>query len=333
MNSTPFSGKRLLSMLLIEAMLMGLMPGSVFATGEGQTTTVVESTEAPQMGVPTEEEVPPVVVNPTAEGDVASLNVNDTETFYANIDDALAAANEAVAAGGTPETVTLKVLKDAVFAEDSLGYMANGVVATIALNGLTLDLNGCTLSVNTDNYYGFSTDEGYTTVLRDSSEGKTGKLECDYRSYQIAGTVNVYGGQVVGTEGNAAYALLADTAVLNHYDGIVSHARGIEGVYGGHTSIYGGTFTSYRDFHSVSKDKLTIYGGTFQDGILIYNNNDYVAPEDYLAPGHIFVDESGNVVTGDALGSTTVTVINCAATVTTTGGDTTICDSFEAAIA
>ena len=366
MEKKRFSGKRFLSILLVVSMLMGLMPGSVFATGENQSqTTVVESTTQPQQDnfveVQTQEEYEeqeaPPEVTPIAEGDEASVTVDGMETFYANIDEALAAANEAVAAGGTAETVTLKVLKDAT-------------VTDSYLNGFTLNLNGCTLTAADSHNYVVSS--GYTTVIMDSSDAQTGFLKSEnysggalynegtltVRGGQIGssrnrgsignnGTLNVAGGLFVNYVSNAHKSAVIhitggtfEDEVYNDYcDGTIYISGGrftsptvVKLYYGGSAYISGGTFASSVNYDvSVSDETVTlsISGGTFEGGIKTNSDEDSTA---YLAEGCVFVDESGNVITGEALKTTTVTVISPEAMVTDTKGATTYYEDVDAAL-
>ncbi|MBE6945023.1 MAG: hypothetical protein E7459_02920 [Ruminococcaceae bacterium] len=258
----------------------------------------------------------------------ASLTVGETTTTYLTVDKALAAANAAVATGSyTHEQITLKLLKDASFRSESVEW-SSAVRLTVYLNGFTLDLNGYTLRHTTTSGTALCylcTSSGYTTVITDSSPEGKGRL-MTLRDYRVEGTVNLLNGEVT-TQDADNYAFGVDGS-LNIYGGTVgSRLRGDTG----QINIYGGTFTNSYDIEwTTSLCQIAAYGGTFPGGIRVRGRT--TNAESVLAPDHVFVDENGDVVTGEALKTTTVTVKNPVAIVTTAGGVTTTYDSLQVAV-
>lgn len=251
----------------------------------------------------------------------ATVTVGETTTTYLTVDHALAAVNAAVATGSyTYDQITLKLLKDCGFSDESV----NEEYGQIELNGFTLDLNGYLLKAHENHrFVGFTIEQGYTTAIRDSGEAGTGKLQPIDNFVVVYGTVNVYGGEVVGWGNGRAWNV---SGVMNIYGGTYSGP-----IYAFNTlNVYGGVFTKNNDFWQDGEEcEITLYGGTFVNGINEYKNKDV---NTYLAPGHVFVDENGRVVTGEALKTTTVTVKNPVAIVTTAGGVTTTYDSLQVAV-
>lgn len=139
--------KRILSMLLCIIMCAAMLPFSAMATD-------VQQPEMPEDGG---EGIAPYAVDP-AEAE-ASVTLNGDTVYYATVEEALAAAQEAANAG-----CLLKLENNAVFDTE---IQIKGGTFTLDLNGKTLTASGPYLGI-----YIYGTD----LTITDSSEGQSGTI-------------------------------------------------------------------------------------------------------------------------------------------------------------
>ena len=205
----------------------------------------------------------------------ASVTVSGATTYYATLDAAWTAANSATAAS------TIKLLKAATVTTRLTYDNEND-------QNCTLDLNGHTITSNTDNRYPLYINNASTTfTITDGTVGKSGKLSITttYSSGEIsavnlnAGTLLLEGGTIEVTTGgnhtNGVYVNSGTTFTMN--DGIIhvttTNSKRGRGVYTkGTTTINGGVI----NMETANNGTVVYYSAgtaTINDGKFQITNN------------------------------------------------------------
>ena len=254
--------KRVLSMLMVLALCLTLLPAPAWA-----------AEDTPEGGVPAADEQPAVQSEPapqaaevSAENAVAQVgNVN-----YANITDAFAAVKEN---GGT-----LTLLANCKTPNTSEKFDISG--------NYTLDLNDCTLT----GWLNLSETSMSLTVKDSGTNGKIQATGSWPALWADGGDVTIESGTLATQSKNAQALVFGDNdacKTLTITGGSFETGYVNIGASGGKTVISGGAFHELR-VNGDSK-RVTLSGGTF-DTVKRRKNGSTIAPADLLKNGYVFVN-------------------------------------------
>ena len=160
----------------------------------------------------------------------------------------------------------------------------------------TFDLNGFTVSGNSDNYI-FGLTNRSKIVIKDSVG--TGKIINTNESFGSVfaneGTLIIEGGNIIST---AKSAIKSDNTVIVYGGSISGKTYGIESE--GNVVIYDGEISGqkYGLYMSTKTGPVaTLYGGTYYGGIHLYLSPAYFTLATLLAEGHFYYDVEDNNIT------------------------------------
>ena len=301
--------KRLLSLLLTDALCLSLLPVSALAEEPGAADSEVvetsigadikdngdigsnaespDSTEEPEGGKPTVQEAQTSTAVQSAEN-VAEVTIGGTATQYTDIREAFAAAQKA-------ESAAVKLLTDVTISPNDYG---DHYGIDLKSGNITLDLNGCTIQTtggasrfiqrNAVFYIEGGEDSSSRLTVRNSSSS-TGKIvqpnggQAIHVGYE--GTLTVQSGVTIEVTSDAEYGTSSYVTTQNC-------AVFLTG--GGTADVQGGTLTGKKGIY-VKNGTLTVSGDSKISGKSSYA---LLVAEDAVTENNSTVTLSGGTYTG-----------------------------------
>ncbi len=160
----------------------------------------------------------------------------------------------------------------------------------------TFDLNGFTVSGSSDSYI-FGLTKNSKIVIKDSVG--TGKIVNAHKSFGSvfanSGTLIIENGNIVST---AKTAIISDNTLIVYGGSISGKEYGINS--SGNITIYDGEISGEKFglYVSVKIGSVgTLYGGTFNEGIDLYDSSSKYTLANLLAEGHFYYDNEDNNIT------------------------------------
>ncbi len=160
----------------------------------------------------------------------------------------------------------------------------------------TFDLNGFTVSGSSDSYI-FGLTKNTKIVIKDSVG--TGKIVNTHKSFGSVfantGTLIIENGNIIST---AKTAITSDNTLIVYGGSISGKEYGINS--SGNITIYDGEISGEKFglYVSVKNGSVgTLYGGTFNEGIDLYDSSSNYTIANLLAEGHFYYDNDDNNIT------------------------------------